>query len=143
MRAATDVWTADLLDGGDHNRKREHERMHDEVPLTRDAVLVSANRLVRYFVFEGPREPGELDPSGLVPGWEPPVPATKLRSFLHGMSEDSACITGLEKQDWPFATILTTLLEVAENFSWDVGARDPDAAQHLDHNLAELRERLR
>ena len=137
------AWTSDVL-GVDGERVHENDRRHDEVLLTRDAVLVSADRVLRFFVFEGPRAPAELNPSGLVPGWEPPTPAvTELRSLLDGISEDSAFITGLDKRDWPFATLLARLLDVVQDFSWELGARDPDAAQHFDHNITELRERLR
>jgi len=145
MRAAMDAWAADLdFEDDDEVRNQQRDRNHDEVLLTRDALLMSALRLVRYFVYDGPRFPAELVPTGLVPGWVPPSPgATKLRSFLDGMNQEGSSIMGLTKHHWPFATILATLLDVAENFSWDLGASDPDVAQHFDHNIAELRERLR
>jgi hypothetical protein len=145
MHAAMDSWTADL-DFEDKDEVRNHERdlRHDEVLGTRDALLVSTLRLVRFFVFDEPRTPEELEPRAVVPGWEPPeATATRLRSFLEGMTLEATRLSGTEKTDWPFALILATLLDVAESFGWALGAYDPDAARHFDHNIAELRDRLR
>ena len=139
-----DSWTDDL-DFEDDDEVRNHERdlRHDEVLSTRDALLVSALRLVRFFAFDEARTPSELDPSAVVPGWTPPEPAaTRLRSFLEGMTIEATQLSRSEKRDWPFALILAALLDVAESFGWAMGAHDPEAARHFDHNIAELRDRL-
>lgn len=145
MRSAMDSWTADLdFDDQDEVRIDEHDRKHDEVLLTQDAALVSALRLIGFFLLEGPHEPEELAPTALLPGWEPPAAsAAQLRSYVEGMTAAATTLSDLNTEDWPFAAILAAMLDVAKSFSWGLGAYDPAAAQHFDHNLAELRDRLR
>ena len=144
MRSAMDSWTADLdFDDQDEVRIDEHDRKHDEVLLTQDAALVSALRLIGFFLLEGPHEPEELAPTALLPGWEPPAAsAAQLRSYVEGMTAAATTLSDLNTEDWPFAAILAAMLDVAKSFSWGLGAYDPAAAQHFDHNLAELRARL-
>lgn len=132
MRALDEVWSADI--GNDD--------AHDAAIALRDALLVTTHRLLRFFVFAGVREPSELSPTQLVPGWTPTTPsAATLRKYLANVSDDVQFVC-VERSDPPFALILKCLLDVADEFSWELGARNPEAARDFDHNIAELRRRL-
>lgn len=132
-RAAVDAWSADSDD----------DAKHDEALLAEDALLLSVYRVVRYFAFDGQRATSELSPGGLVPGWQPqPKAMRSLRQHLDRLGE-TFFLTGLAPTEPLHALMLRDLVEVANAFSWAVRAEDPDAARQLDHNLVELRKRLR
>lgn len=138
LHSIEESWRGDL----------ESDEKIDRVLMARDGVAACARRIIRYFVAGAPRHPEELDPSDLIPAWVPPqAAADRLRTQLTSMDLEFACLTkravGEGVKDWPFALILATLLDVADAFAWELRAADPEAARHLDHNLVELRQRLR
>lgn len=133
-RAAKEAWSVETDD----------DAKYDEMLLTEDALLLSAYRVVRYFAFDKTRAATELSPNSLAPAWTaPPETLRSLRQHLGRMRDECFLITGLARKERHFALVLKDLAEVADDFAWAIRAHDPEAARHFDHNLVELRKRLR